>query len=188
MDLSQAVHELTRPHKTTITRDSGAREYVSEDSLLDQLRGEISSSGNRSGVGANRYKVPLALDVLDLYQSIARTAQDLKAAEAPHAKTTGTIESIIQAWAAATTRNEAAERIVSKWCEQIHALINPPKKIEINAPCPQCGNRHTMNEAGDINLALVATNGVVRCSACLTEWTGAQLWNLRDAISYSHAS
>jgi len=189
MNLDQAVHELTRPHKTTITRDNGAREYVTEDSLLNQLREAIHSSSSHGGNASNRRSLPLSADALDLFQEISHTAQDLKASRPGIVK--GSVESIIQAWSQSLVYDldkNQAERIVTKWVTRIRNLLNPPRRAEIKEPCPHCGTRQIINDEGDINLALTMTNGTVTCGACLTEWTGQQLWHLKDAIDYNQTA
>lgn len=183
MRLSQPVHDLTRPHQVAVNLDDGSTTYVTEASLLNQLREAISSSSGRGGGRSSKNTVPISVEALELYQTIANKAQEFKANFA--GKTTGTLESIIQQWSLAATKPldaQTVEKTVADWCRKIRHLLDPPQVIEINAPCPSCGNRQVINEDKEINLCLTFTAGTITCAVCLTTWTGSQLWELRDAI------
>ncbi|AJT42414.1 DUF7341 domain-containing protein [Psychromicrobium lacuslunae] len=186
--LNQLVHELTRPHAATIIRDDGSKTFTTEASLLNQLREAVKGSGGRGASGANSAPIPINPAAHDLYQRISYKAQQLKAAH--KGITTGTLESIIQAWSLALTNDHditQAARTVEHWNTQIRALLDPPKTIELKISCPQCGARQVINAEGEINLAVTIQNLTAQCAVCLTQWEGEQLWYLKEATDYEPA-
>src|SRR5690606_28597879 len=83
---------------------------------------------------------------------------------------------------------------MTAWASQIRAMVNPPKTVEITAPCPVCGQGEYMNDLGEnvknpLQLLYrpdadnLNRSAKVMCRACETVWAGGDaMAELRDEI------
>lgn len=196
-DLLSVVDDLTLPRNVKIETDDG-HTWATEDALLVQLREAVSSSLNSgSGSGGS----PSTRNVLDgdaLYKAAIITSQIGDWCRIIGAAITRDAVIDLRAWHAAFIgRNEPEEfyiRQMRAWASQIRAMTNPPKVIEITAPCPVCGQGSYVNDMGErITNPLALTyrpdsdhmwkNSKVLCRACDAVWVGGDaMEELRDEL------
>ncbi|MFJ2506309.1 hypothetical protein [Microbacterium sp. NPDC087592] len=188
-ELNDVVDDLTLPKNVKIETDDGFT-WATEDALLVQLREAVSSSLN-SGSGAGGS--PSTRNVLDgdaLHKATVITSQigdwchmaGMKGDQVTRDPVTD-----LRAWQAAfLARDEPEEFYIGQmraWAAQIRAMVNPPKVIEITAPCPVCGEGSYVNDMGErITNPLALTyrpdsdhmwkNSKVLCRACDAVWIG----------------
>lgn len=196
-ELNDVVDDLTLPRPVKIETDDG-HTWATEDALLVQLREAVSSSLNSgSGSGGS----PSTRNVLDgdaLYKAAIITSQIGDWCRIIGATITRDAVVDLRAWHAAFIgRDEPEEfyiRQMRAWAGQIRAMTNPPKVIEITAPCPVCGEGSYVNDLGErITNPLALTyrpdsdhmwkNSRVMCRACDAVWVGGDaMEELRDEI------
>lgn len=196
-DLLDAVDDLTLPRNVKVQTDDGYT-WASEDALLVQLRQAVSSSLNSgSGSGGS----PSTRNVLDsdaLHKAGIITAAIGDWCYQVGVKATRDAVHDLRAWHAAyLSREESPEfyiRQMRAWAGQIRAMVNPPKTVEITAPCPVCGQGEYVNDMGErINNPLALTyrpdsdhmwkNSRVMCRACDAVWVGGDaMEELRDEL------
>jgi len=195
-DMQEAVDDLTAPRNVKVETDTG-NTWASEDALLVQLEQAVSStlnSGSGSGGAAWERNV---LDSNAMY-----TAAIIRAAIGDWCRGVGIMgrRSAIdglRAWWAHRQSVNADERAASdafylgqlrKWADQIRSMVNPPKVIEIVAPCPVCGQGTFTNEQGEIirnplqltyrpNSGSIWADAKAVCRACSEVWDNE--WRLR---------
>lgn len=195
-ELQDAVDELTLPRNVKVPTDDG-HTWATEDALLVQLEQAVSSSlksGSGSGGAAWERNV---LDSNALY-----TASLIRSAISDWCRITGItgrrepIEGL-RAWHAARLSDPAETRETDpfyieqmrKWAAQIRVMVNPPKTVEITAPCPACGQGVYTNDMGEvvrnpIQLSYRPESGSIwqdaraLCRACEMVWDTE--WRLRE--------
>lgn len=185
-DLLDAVDDLTLPRNVKVPTDDG-HTWATEDALLVQLREAVSSSLN-SGSGAGGS--PSTRNVLDsdaLYKASIITATIGDWCRIIGAKVTRDAVVDLRAWHAAyLATNDPGEFYISQmraWAGQIRTMVNPPKTVEITAPCPVCGQGSYVNDMGErITNPLILTyrpesehlwkSSKVMCRACEAVWIG----------------
>lgn len=197
-ELNDVVDDLTLPRNVKIETDDG-HTWATEDALLVQLREAVSSSLN-SGSGAGGS--PSTRNVLDgdaLYKAAIITSQIGSWCRIVGATITRDAVVDLRAWHAAFIgRNEPEEFYIGMmrgWAREIRAAVNPPKLVEITAPCPVCGEGSYVNDMGErITNPLALTyrpdsdhmwkNSRVMCRACDAVWIGGDaMEELRDEIN-----
>lgn len=200
-ELLDAVDDLTLPKPVKVETDDGYT-WATEDALLVQLREAVSSSLN-SGSGAGGS--PSTRNVLDgdaLQKAAIITSQIgdwCRMAGMTGDQITRNAVTDLRAWHAAfLSRNEPEEFYLGQlraWAAQIRAMVNPPKVIEITAPCPVCGQGEYVNDMGErITNPLALTyrpdsdhmwkNSKVLCRACDAVWIGGDaMEELRDELN-----
>lgn len=197
-ELNDVVDDLTLPRNVKIETDDG-HTWATEDALLVQLREAVSSSLN-SGSGAGGS--PSTRNVLDgdaLHKAAIITSAIGDWCRIIGAAVTRDAVTDLRAWHAAFIgRNEPEEfyiRQMRAWAGQIRAMTNPPKVIEITAPCPVCGEGSYVNDLGErITNPLALTyrpdsdhmwkNSRVMCRACEAVWVGGDaMEELRDELN-----
>lgn len=196
-ELNDVVDDLTLPRNVKIETDDG-HTWATEDALLVQLREAVSSTLN-SGSGAGGS--PSTRNVLDgdaLHKAAIITSAIGAWCRIAGAEVTRDAVTDLRAWHAAFIgRNEPEEfyiRQMRAWAGQIRAMTNPPKVIEITAPCPVCGEGSYVNDLGErITNPLALTyrpdsdhmwkNSRVMCRACEAVWVGGDaMEELRDEL------
>lgn len=203
-ELMEAVDDLTLPRPVRVETDDG-HTWATEDALLVQLADAVSSSlksGSGSG-GAPWQRSILNSDALYRAGIITSTIGDWCRMDG--APVTRDSVTDLRAWHVAhTAHHDHADEFyitqMRKWAAEIRATLDPPKMVEITAPCPVCGQGEFMNEAGDRirnPLALVyrpdsdqmAFRAKVMCRACETVWLGPEaMGELRDELDEKEAS
>lgn len=193
-ELLDAVDDLTLPRNVKVATDDG-HTWATEDPLLTQLEQAVSSTLN-SGSGAGG--APWSRNVLDsaaLHQAaiIRSTIGDwCRIAKAPVKREPITD---LRAWHAARlslTDRESDPFYINQmraWAGQIRNMVNPPKIIEITAPCPTCGQGVYTNDLGEkvpnpLQLSYRPESGSIwadakaLCRACSAIWDTE--WRLRE--------
>lgn len=196
-ELLEAVDDLTLPKPVKVQTDDG-HTWATEDALLVQLQEAVSSS-IRSGSGAGG--APWTRNVLDsdaLHQASMITTTIGDWCHMAGVKATRDPVKDLRAWYAARLSTTDPEGFYTtqlrKWAGQIRTMVNPPKTVEITAPCPVCGQGEYVNDLGENvphPLALTYRPGAdnlnrsakVMCRACEAVWQGgAAMGELRDEI------
>lgn len=197
-ELLDAVDDLTLPRNVKVPTDDG-HTWATEDALLVQLQESVSSSLN-SGSGAGGS--PSTRNVLDgdaLYKAAVITSQIGDWCRMAGATVTRDAVTDLRAWHAAfLSRDDPDEfyiRQMRAWAAQIRAMVNPPKTLEITAPCPVCGQGEYVNGMGErITNPLALTyrpdddnlwrGAKVICRACAAVWAGGDaMEELRDELN-----
>jgi len=84
-----------------------------------------------------------------------------------------------------------AERVASRWVEQIDGLFNPPSTWEIQGACPSCEATHTLRTSGGVTTRSRAMAFLrdesgktveARCAACGAVWYPFQFEWLAKAV------
>lgn len=194
--LLDAVDDLTRPKPVKVDTDNGPT-WATEDALLVQLEEAIRSTMN-SGSGAGGS--PWTRNVLDsaaLHQAAVINSQIGDWCRMAGLTATRDAVTDLRAWYANRLSVSPHEREASDawyldqmtaWAGQIRAMVNPPKTIEITAPCPLCGEGTYTNDIGErvTNPVIVQyrpetgsiwQDAKALCRACEHVWSGE--WELR---------
>lgn len=197
-ELNDAVDDLTLPKPVKVQTDDG-HTWATEDALLVQLVEAVSSSlSSGSGAGGS----PWTRNVLDgdaLHRAAIITSQIGDWCRMAGAKVTRDAVADLRAWHVAHIgRPDHVDGFyidqLRKWAGEIRAMTNPPKTVEITAPCPVCGQGEYTNDMGEnVRNPLVMTyrpdadnlnrTARVMCRACEAVWAGgAAMAELRDEI------
>lgn len=194
--LQEAVDDLTAPRNVKVVTDDG-HTWASEDALLVQLEQAVSSTLNSgSGSGGS----PWNRNVLD--SNALHTAAMIRSTVGDWCRMAGitgrrSAADGLRAWWAHRQSVSQDERDASdpfyltqlrKWADRIRNMVNPPKVIEIVAPCPACGQGTYTNDAGEImrnplQLSYRPESGSIwqdaraLCRACDMVWDDQ--WKLR---------
>jgi len=184
-DLLDAVDDLTLPRNVKVPTDDG-HTWATEDALLVQLTEAISSSirsGSGSGGAAWQRNV---IDGDALYRASLITSTIGDWCRMAGAAVNRDPLADLRAWYVAHTAHpdHADEFYTGQlrgWAAQIRVMVNPPKLVEITAPCPVCGQGEYVNDMGERirnPLALIYrpdadnTGARVMCRACDAVWSG----------------
>jgi hypothetical protein len=161
------VDQLTKVHPVTVSTDSG-KQIVSEDGLLQQLRGAVLGGMEGGSGSAFGSKLPLASNAFDLLDKIDRQAAEALSLVDARPTPFGHAEDYVQSWAArveegqrvtvslkATNihgdvfrelREYTAKSLVYSWYMAVRSFFNPPRPREIVAPCPGCGVQYAQRD------------------------------------------
>lgn len=181
--------------------------------LLEQLRTAVASNVGGSGGGgkARRERTPIDVAAFATYEDIDGRCRALLTELGGKVGSGVTTEQALRAWYVlfqATNPTvadvERRRREIAGWEDRILDVLDPPKKIEILAPCPICGKQWvniankgiTHPDPDDIE-QVNALNAFERerlddcyamCVACETVWKGVtQMRHLRIAIDEAEA-
>lgn len=170
--------------------DLGKVKYTASG-LLQQLQ-EAVANGREAGVPSRRStkRIPIAVDAHDLNQEIVietlywsrkRSIIDRIIDTTDWVCRIG-IDDDVTEWA----------ELTRKWVTSIKSLFDPPTKMHISAPCPQCGSTtvklyHIGNKEYVRAPALQIMRGVFgesvcKCFGCGAEWDEAKFLLLAKAI------
>lgn len=203
-ELLESVDDLTLPRNVKVPREKVHKTdpdftWATEDALLVQLREAVSSSlSSGSGAGGS----PSTRNVLDsgaLHQAAIITSQIGDWCRMAGAKVTRDAVVDLRAWYVAhTARHDHSDEFyigqLTAWANQIRTMCNPPKTVEITAPCPVCGQGEYMNDLGEnVKNPLqmlyrpdadnMRHSARVMCRACENVWQGdTAMAELRDEI------
>ena len=168
-----------------------------EEPLLDQLQAAVASSLGGDGFGKSaRERVPIDTSALMLYEMIdGRVRSWLDELGARPGKTvtvTQALRTWYVMWSAGHHDDHLEDRyrsVIVSWEQQIMDKLQPPKRIEITAPCTVCGKEwmnvglklsNGADDPEDLEMVRVL-NAVERstleesyavCRACSTVWLG----------------
>ncbi|MET4780824.1 hypothetical protein [Glaciihabitans sp. UYNi722] len=145
-----ALDALSKPQHIAEWQGEGNSKHIfrrTDPPLLDWLREAIVSNMGGSGGGRQaRERTPMAVGAFTLYEDIDGRIRSwmMEAGGTPIKAITPT--QIIRSWYAlwqtsnpTDHRRDAYSGIMEGWADAIRDNLDPPKKIEITAPCPICG-------------------------------------------------
>jgi hypothetical protein len=201
----QALHDLCDPLKRAVWRMDGTLTRHHAVSLLKQLREEVSGSGGRPGGPRRSAPIPVAVDALDLWNSIEAGAVFLAAQTGAHLDDTTPEHAIRQSVAAAggLTDLEAVwglRNTLETWVKAIRTLLDPPKRISLwgkSCPMAACGestvwrrderdNEVKRTAALEVAMEEDRSGSLVarecRCLACNEVWPRDKLMDLAGAM------
>jgi hypothetical protein len=201
-ELSDAVDDLTNPRTDIIDQmdDAGrwlrAHEVVHAP-LLEQLEEAITSCiGNGGGGGSSTGNL---LNDEALYRCIL-VRQAIEAwCRIVHVEVTKDMVVDLRSWHNVYKQGETKDfytRTVMGWVDMIGTLLDPPKRLEVTANCPVCGNSHyTDAEGASLPFPVVieyppsdASAAAGLCRACDFAWVGERaLRNLRWELDAQEA-
>lgn len=204
-DIRYALTDLCDPLKRAIWREDGRLTRHHAVSLLKQLREEVAGSSGRAGGPRRSAPIPVAVEALDLWDSVVTGTRLM--VEATNAVLTepGPEHAIRRSVAAAGGCTDletlwGMRNAMEKWVKQIRALLNPAKRIPLwGKPCPVevCGEstvwrrdetdgetkRTAALEIGmDENQSGTLAASEARCLACGEVWPRDRLLDLAEAM------
>jgi hypothetical protein len=204
-DIRFALRDLCDPLKRTVWREDGMVTAHHAVSLLKQLREEVAGSGGRAGGPRRSAPIPVAVDALDLWNSIQAGALVLAAETGAHLDLHDTEHAIRKSVAAAGGLSDlealwGLRNALETWVKAIRTLLDPPKRISLwGKACPMaaCGEQTVWRRderdgevkrtaalevamEEDRSGSLVAKE--CRCLACNEVWPRSKLVELANAM------
>ena len=173
--------------------------------LLDQLEAAVAGDlGQKGGAKPQRERTPIDIAALGLVETIDGRVRawhrDVGSRPGNGISLRQLLDSWFVLWQAGSHADGLSARhtsIVASWESRIEDCIAPPKRIEITAPCPVCGQEFANvglklpngdDDPNDIEMVRVLTaveresleDSYALCSACSTVWKGVgQMRQLR---------
>lgn len=207
------VDQLTKVHPVTVDTGSG-KQIINEDGLLAQLREAFFLGIGGSGGSQKGSKLPIYDSAYDLLTEIETQAAEALSAVDPRPTPYGHAEDYVKAWSelvdedrrvivsirltltegvvVSNPREFTAYTLVYTWYTRIRDLFDPPRKVEITAPCPNCGVRYLerQKDGQQVNEPAMwfrcdrESKAIidVRCDACTLVWTRPMLENFGRMI------
>lgn len=183
---TDACHTMASQQHETVHTDNGPR-IATLESRYNQLRAALPGDQGSQHGNVARSMPPIRTDVATLLAEIDRGAAawaavwGLSAMDSAE-KPTGEHPTVTRLWAL-DGRNwrpqdagwlaQAAHHL-AQWADAIDTLLDPPRPLDLAAPCPACGERYAYrpDDAGDNvrSAALVVTPQGCRCQNCRTVW------------------
>lgn len=192
-DFTDQAHKLIGPTYGTVNRDHTGIRIVTGPSILDQLQNALA--GDEDGQPGDRRgaRIPLRADIGQLLMDVGsgirgwyqhnpryyglvipnphrhnnRTIRDAHAIVGyltnPHARLAAEDGPFLQ---------RAADEIAG-WLTRADQILNPPRRMDIAAPCPACDRRWYYHHDGADEIrsaALTVTANGCSCQACGTTW------------------
>lgn len=145
-------------------------------SLLDQVVEAIESSsgsGHRTAAGAHRS--PIGLAAAALVGDVERVV-----GHGPRRRLCAAVWAWVRAGLGPDTVDGTTAQLAA-WVARAHAVVDPPRPVELAAACPQCRARtvRTPDDAGEAvrrpALEIDRVSGMVTCARCRAQW-GPELW------------
>lgn len=218
--LLDALFALTRPQTVAEWQEEVPEKGISREikkrtnpPLLDWLRVLVGNNIGGSGGGkAARERTPIDIAALTLYEDIDGRVRswldELGARLGKDVTLTQALKSWHTLWIGRPRDpklEDAYADVLTGWKQRVEDILDPPKRIEITAPCPACGKEWVniglklpdgSDDINDVERVRVL-NAVERetledsyalCSACDRVWTGVgQMRALRIAIDDADA-
>lgn len=196
-DLLDAVDALSLPRTSKVMQSNDAGimcvTTINHDPRLQHLRSAIVGGIGSHAGGSNEPRLPFDAGSLALYTEI-ETAISTWFVDLMQKPVYLTPEQTLRQWyigfhdaylKGAVTDEERYEytKTLRKWAHQIDSKFDPPRKLELMAPCPECGERHAFDpKSGDLMPALIVeyheegsqtvVNAMVSCRSCEAVWPG----------------
>jgi len=184
-DLIAAVDALIRPVPTKIVRDDGSTTRIVHDALLVQLEAAVTSAiGNGGGGGSATGSVVNDAALTRLSQIGSQIRDWCRQAGVQVGKRP--IDNLVRWRVPALAYQDATGYVVilERWADDIRTLLDPPKTIPLDGPCPVCTADHWFSPDGDRRASPVAVEydhanplrsarAVCRAGECGTVWVGA---------------
>lgn len=204
-DIRYALRDLCDPLQRAIVRLDGTLTRHHAVSLLKQLREEVAGSGGRVGGPRRSAPIPVAVDALDLWNSVVTGTRLMATATNAHIEQDGPEHAIRQSVAATGGCTDletlwGLRNTLDGWVKAIRTLLYPSKRVPLwGHPCPveECGEstvwrrdesdgelkRTAALEIGmDENQSGTLAATEARCLACNETWPRDRLLELADAM------
>jgi hypothetical protein len=190
-ELRRAVADLADPITRKVLRDDGSTTTHTAPSLLAQLQDAVGNSGGRGGVARKGAPLPISPEATDLLAELSygAAAMHYNALQHDHADAAVHVRSTANIAARWTDWNALAQVVqqLQLWAHAIRALLDPPQRLHIAAPCPRCGERVVWRESGGELvqvpvLQIDSENGCV-CLACNHQWPPGKLGHLKLSMA-----
>lgn len=187
-ELRELVSLLVDGVSVVQMKDDGTQTKVQCPSLLDQLQEAIGTGlernrgGSSSGFGS---KAPVSVGALDLWQEIQRTWCGVPSKGRSVEDALRFVPEWVQSWTDLDQLTQVVERV--RWTVQsIKTLLDPPKKIHISAPCPECGAKMVRSSSSgewvQVPALWVEISVGCTCLACGKLWPVSEYNRLAQEI------
>lgn len=186
-DLLDAVDALTKPTRTKVIRDDGSTVLVDHDPLLVQLEDAVTSAIGNGGGGGSATGSVINDEALYRLSVIRSQIGDwCRLVGARHVRDKSVLS--LQRWHVAFIgRNLEADfyvRALHGWAATITELLDPPKTVPLDGPCPVCKAVNWVGPDDSLRASPVAVlydqttlhqslRAVCRVEGCDAEWVGA---------------
>lgn len=181
----QALSDLIDPQVRGFLGDDLRVTQRTAPSLLAQLRDAIANSKGAGGVRAKSRPIPIAADAVDLLGVIARGTEGLivqMSARPSSYRLEDRLRAVVDA--AALWDDPEVIHVVrgalSSWANKIRTLLDPPRRMHLAAPCPECGVsmvlRRDESVGEDVRSPALQVDGRSGCDclACGRHWAPEQ--------------
>jgi hypothetical protein len=183
-DLIDAVDALVKPSRTKVVRDDGTTTVVRHDALLVQLEAAVTSAIGGGGGGGSATGSVVNDAALARLSQIGSQIRDW--CRLVDIQPTRSPVSNLERWRVIALSQDTTGHVVimERWADDIRNLLDPPKTIPLNGPCPVCTADHWFSPDGDRRASPVAVEydhanpyrsarAVCRAGECGTVWVGA---------------
>jgi hypothetical protein len=183
-DLIKAVDALTKPSRTKVVRDDGTTTVVRHDALLAQLEQAVTSAIGSGGGGGSATGSVVNDAAFARLSQIGSQIRDW--CRLVNIQPTRSPVSNLERWRVVALSLDTTGHVVilERWADDIRNLLDPPKTIPLNGPCPVCTADHWFSPDGDRRASPVAVEydhanpyrtarAVCRAGECGTVWVGA---------------
>lgn len=204
-DVRDALRDLCDPLKRAVWREDGTLTRHHAVSLLKQLREEVAGGQGRPGGPRRSAPIPVAVDALDLWNSIQAGARFLATQTGAHLDGYGPEHAIRQAVAAVAGSTDltavwGVRNALDGWVKAIRLLLDPPKRISLwGKACPVevCGESTVWRRDerdGEVKRTAALEIGMqedqygtlrareCRCLACNEVWPATRFLELAEAM------
>lgn len=204
-DVRYALRELCDPLKRTVWRDDRTLTVHHAVSLLKQLREEVANSGGRPGGVRRAAPIPVAVEALDLWNSVLAGARLMAETTDAVLTESGPEHAIRRSVAQAGGMTDletlwGIRNTLDGWVKSIRTLLHPAKRIPLwGRPCPveTCGEVTVWrrdDSDGEVKRAAALEIGMdenqsgtlaakeARCLACNTVWPREKLLDLAESM------
>lgn len=176
-----ALADLVAPSVRGQWRDDGTVSRHRAPSLLNQLRSQVGNSSGRGGAPGKTAPIPINADALDLLNTItwgAGELLELAEARSEHPNVEARLRAVV-AVAGGWTDLEAVHGVrlsLAGWVRAIRALLDPPKRLYLAAPCPRCEQsmvwRRDESIGEDVQQPALQVDGIDGCTclSCGAHW------------------
>lgn len=204
-DIRYALRDLCDPLKRTVWREDGTLTTHHAVSLLKQLREEVAGSGGRAGGPRRSAPVPVAVEALDLWNSVVAGARLMVEATDTQLTEPGPEHAIRRSVASAGGMTDlnvlwGIRNTLDGWVKAIRALLYPAKRVPLwGRACPVegCGESRVWRRDetdGEVKQTAALVIGMeedqvgtlvakqCECLACGEVWPSSRLLDLAKAM------
>lgn len=123
-----------------LARDDGTTTRQRIPGLITQLQAAIGNSGERKRVIRRKRGLPIVISVqaFDIMSNIDRTTKQWSKARAIPHRITLKVADLCTRSTDAIGDMHYVSRYLDSWVRLITELFDPPKRIHLAAPCPEC--------------------------------------------------
>ncbi|GGM55649.1 hypothetical protein GCM10012275_28480 [Longimycelium tulufanense] len=189
-EIRVSIGRLIEPGESVIEHDDGSTATYLVPSLLNQLRQAVYNGRDPHGRRSSGVAAPLNLDAVDLLQTVRSGAWDMATRwdyrgiiriedQLAHVQVEACrcAEPDTVSWVASTTAG---------WVKSIGGFLDPPRPLELVAPCPACGVRtvyrpDSSGEAVRVAALSLSPDGCI-CLACKYRWPQTHFRHLATVL------